>query len=38
VAAGDGVLEFLESLAEGATGVGQSFRSEKHERDDEEDD
>jgi hypothetical protein len=34
VAAADRVLEFLESLAEGTAGVGQSFRSKKHERDD----
>jgi hypothetical protein len=34
----DRVLEFLESLAEGPTGVGEPFGPEDEERDDQDDD
>jgi hypothetical protein len=38
VVGADRVLEFLDSLAEGATGFGEPFGSEDEERDDQNDD
>jgi hypothetical protein len=38
IAGADGALEFLDSLAEGATGFGEAFGSEDEERDDQHND
>jgi hypothetical protein len=38
VARADGALEFLDSLAEGATGFGEAFGSEDEKRDDQHND